>query len=314
MLKMKKLFLAISYWLIANSLFSQQLPLSNQYTLNKFSLSPAYAGTGEAFEVFGSYRNEWINIPGAPESRTISANGVICKNMGLGGMISSQSAGIFQNLSASMSYAYHIKLSGDHLLSFGLGIGMLESRVNIAGALAQADPVAANSADVHAMVLDAGFGILYRYKDLHVGISIPRMLGSKIKDVNGKTVYSLAMQQGFNIGYKYAIKNDWAIDPVVKISAVKDASLFYELAVPIIYKKKVWLAPYYKKTDMALGIGGSPYNNFLVNYSYEFSSKGIMGESGGTHEITIGWRMSSKKKSDVPAPDAKKPYYQWLNK
>jgi type IX secretion system PorP/SprF family membrane protein len=313
-MKNKILLSAISYWLIAISLHAQQLPLSNQYTINKFALSPAYAGTGEAFEIFGSYRNEWMNIPGAPEARTISANGLICKHAGLGGMISSQSAGIFQNLSASASYAYHLKLSGDHLLSFGVGIGMLESRVNIAGNVGQADPVAANSADVHSMALDAGFGILYRFKSLHVALTIPRMLSSKIKDINGKTVYSLAMQQGFNIGYKYSINNDWAIDPIVKISSVKGTSAFYELAVPIIYKKKIWLSPYYKKTDMALGVGGSPYNNLLVNYSYEFSSKGIAGQSGGTHEITNGWRMSSKKKSEVPAPDAKKPYYEWLNK
>lgn len=315
---MKKLFilclsLSTAYCLLSTAVSAQQLPLSNQYTLNKFALSPAYAGTGEAFEVFGSYRNEWMNIPGAPESKMVSANGVICKNMGLGGSIGSAQAGIFEDLSASVSYAYHAKLSGDHMLSFGLGLGMLESRVNIAGN-AQMDPIAANNADVNAMVMDAGFGILYRYKTLHVGLGIPRMLSSKIKDVNGNTVYSLAMQQGFNIGYKYAINADWAIDPIAKISMVKDASMFYELAVPLVYKNKIWFAPFYKKTDIAIAVGGSPYSNLVLNYSYEFSSKGIMGESGGTHEITIGWKMTAKKKSEVPAPDAKKPYYEWILK
>lgn len=301
-------------WLLATGLFAQQLPLSNQYTINKFSLSPAYAGTVEGFEIFGSYRNEWMNIQGAPESKMVSANGIIYKNMGLGGTISSSQAGIFQDLSASVSYAYHVRLSGSHLLSFGVGLGMLESRVNIAGSAAQSDPVAANNADVNSMVMDAGFGILYRFKSMHVALSIPRMLSSQIKDLNGNTVYTLAMQQGFNIGYKYSINNDWAIDPVVKISMVQDASLFYELAVPVIYKNKIWIAPFYKKTDMALAVGGNPYSNLIVNYSYEFSSKGIMGESGGTHEITLGWRIPSKKKSETPAPDPKKPYYEWILK
>ncbi|TAL58054.1 MAG: type IX secretion system membrane protein PorP/SprF [Bacteroidetes bacterium] len=293
---------------------AQQLPLSNQYTINKFSLSPAYAGTGEAFEVFGSYRNEWMNIAGAPESKMVSANGIICKNMGLGGTLSSQQAGIFQDLSASASYAYHVKLADKNFLSFGVGLGLLESRVNIAGSTAQSDPIAANNADVNALVMDAGFGILYRFKALHTAITIPRMISSQIKDVNGNTVYTLAMQQGFNIGYKYPINNDWAIDPVIKISMVKDASMFYELAIPVVYKNKIWIAPFYKKTDMALAVGGSPYSNLMVNYAYEFSSKGIMGESGGTHEIALGWRMVTKKKSETPAPDAKKPYYEWILK
>lgn len=315
---MKKIFLLALLifnfsFLIFNS-SAQQLPLTNQYTINKFSLSPAYAGVGDGFEVFGSYRNEWMNIQGAPESKIISANGTICKNMGLGGTLGSSQAGIFQDLSASVSYAYHVKLSEQNFLSFGVGLGMLESRVNIAGSSAQNDPIAANNADVNALVMDAGFGVLLRVKALQVGLSIPRMVSSKIKDVNGNTVYALAMQQGFNIGYKYPINNDWAIDPIVKISTVKDASLFYELAVPLIYKKKIWIAPFYKKTAMALAVGGSPYSNLLVNYSYEFSSKGIMGESGGTHEITLGWRMAAKKKSEAPAPDSKKPYYEWILK
>ena len=306
--------LLTAYCLLPICGYAQQLPLSNQYTINKFSLSPAYAGTGETFEIFGSYRNEWMNIPAAPESKIISANGVICKNMGLGGTIGTLSAGIFQDMTASISYAYHAKLSGAHTLSFGLGLGLFESRVNIAGASAQADPVAANNANVHDMVMDASFGILYRYKTLHVALSVPRMLSSQIKDVKGNTVYTLAMQQGFNIGYKYNINNDWAIDPIAKISMVKDASMFYEAAIPVIYRNKIWLSGAYKKTSMAFGLGGMPYSNFIVNYAYDFSSKGIMGQSGGTHEITIGWRMSVKKKSETPAHDSKKPYLDWILK
>lgn len=314
-MKMKKnILLLVGCSLLISGLRAQQLPLTNQYTINKFALSPAYAGTSDGFQIFGSYRNEWMNIQGAPESKTISADGLICKNMGLGGTLASRQAGIFQDLSASVSYAYHLKFGTLSNLSFGLGLGMQESRVNIAGSAAQADPIAANNADVNAMVLDAGFGVLYRIKSLHVALTLPRMLSSQIKDINGNTVYTLAAQQGFNVGYRYDINNDWAIDPIVRISMVKDASMFYELSVPVIYKKKFWIAPFYKKTDMALAVGGNPYSNLLINYSYEFSSKGIMGESGGTHEITLGWRMASKKKTDAPAPDNKKPYYQWITK
>ena len=200
------------------------------------------------------------------------------------------------------------------MLSFGLGVGMLESRINIAGASAQSDPVAANNRDVHSMGIDMGFGILYRYKALHLGLALPRMTNSMVKDVNGKTVFTYSMQQGFNIGYKFSLNNDWAIDPIAKVSMVKDASLFYELAIPIIYKKKIWLSPAYKKTDIAIAVGGMPYSNFIVNYSYEFSSTGIMGRSGGTHEIIVGWKMTAKKRSETPEHDSKKPYLDWILK
>ena len=315
---MKKLFyfffcLPTAYCLLPTCSSAQQLSLSNQYVVNKFWLSPAYAGAGEGFETFGTFRNEWMNIPGAPETKIVSANGMICKNMGLGGSVSTLQAGIFTNIAASASYAYHLQLSGSQLLSFGLGFGLLESHVDLSSSEAQNDPVAMNS-DVSALAMDASFGVLYRCKKLHAGFSVPRMLTSKIKDEDKNKVYSFGPHYRGHIGYGYAFNNDWAIDPIAVISVAENAPLFYEVAVPIIYKQKIWLAPAYKKTSIAIGIGGIPYKNFIVNYAYEFSSKGIMGGSDGSHEITIGWRMAAKKKYDAPAPDRKKPYLDWILK
>ncbi len=294
-------------------LFSQQLALSNQYLVNKFWSSPAYAGAGEGFEAFGSFRTEWMNVPGAPETKFISANGIISKNMGLGGSVSTLQAGIFTNIAASASYAYHLRLPGSQTLSFGLGLGLLESHVNLSDAGAQADPVAANS-NVSALAFDASFGMLYRIKKLSVSFSAPRMMNGKIKDSDGNKIYAFGPHYRGIVGYSYSFNNDWGIEPTAAISMAENAPLFYDIAVPVVYKKKVWLSPIYKKTHIAIGIGGIPYSSFVVNYSYEFSSTGIMGESGGTHEITIGWRMSARKKSDVPAPDSKKPYIDWILK
>ena len=309
----KILLFASSFWLLASGSFAQQLPLSNQYTINKFSLSPAYAGTGDGFEIFGTYRHDWVGVPGSPLTKFISADGMVCKGMGLGGTISSQEAGIFRNQTASLSYAYHLKLGAAQTLSFGLALGLLDSHVDVAGTSAQADPVAANHQGINSLVFNGGFGVLYRCKGFHFGISLPNG-GTQIKNANGVGVYSFVPQINGSIGYKYSFNNDWTIDPILKISKVYQGGPFYEVAFPIIYKQKVWLAPIYKKTSIAVGIGAVPYKNFIAQYSYEFASMGIMGQSSGTHEITIGWRMPVKKKTDVPAPDSKKPYYQWLNK
>ena len=312
----KRIFiLTIGAWLLGSFLFAQQLPLTNQYTLNNLALSPALAGTGDGFEIFGSYRNEWLNIPGAPETKMISANGPILKNMGLGGAISLQSAGIFENISASAFYAYHAKFAGGHTVSLGAGIGLLESRVNLAGAAGQSsDPVVANNADVTAMTMDCGFGLAYSFKNLRAGISVPRLISNQVHNEDGEKIWSLILHDGFHVNYLVSLTGDWGIDPTARILSATNAPMFYELAVPVVYKKKIWISPIYKKTDIALGIGGIPYSNLIFNYAYEFSSKGIMGESGGTHEITLGWRFDAKKKSELPAPDPKKPYIDWILK
>lgn len=310
---MKKIFsLSILSLLVSVSL-AQQISLGNQYVVNKYWLSPAYAGAGEGFEAFGTFRSEWMNIAGAPETKIITANGAICKNMGLGGSVSTLQAGIFTNISANASYAYHLKMGSTQSLSFGLGLGLVESHVDLSNSSVQADPVAVNS-DVSALAMDASFGVLYRFKSLHAGFSIPRMLNTKIKDEDKNKVYSLGPHYVTHVGYGHSFNSDWAIDPMAVISIAENAPVHYQVAVPIIYKQKIWLSPAYKKTSMAIGVGGIPYSNLIVNYSYEFASKGIMGESGGTHEITVGWRMAAKKKSDAPAPDRKKPYLDWILK
>lgn len=292
---------------------SQQLPLNNQYIVNKFSLSPAYAGAGDALEVFGSFRNDWAGISGAPETKTISANGMVCKNMGLGGTIGTYQAGIFKNNSASLSYAYHLQLGGSQWLSFGLGLGLIENHIVLADGSSQSDPIAMNNASMNSTSLDAAFGILYRCKKFHFGIDVPRLLSSKIKNADGKEVYAFAMHDGFHISYSYSCRKDWQIDPFARFMMAQNAPSTYEVAVPIKYKQKFWIAPAYKKKSMAVSFGCVPYDNFIVNYTYEFASAGIMGQSSGTHEISIGYRLMKQKK-DQPAPDSKKPYYEWLNK
>lgn len=309
----RTLLFASGFCLSASALFAQQLSLSNQYVVNQSFLSPAYSGASGGFEVFGTYRKEWADVAGAPETKMISANGIICKNMGVGGSITSQQAGIFQNISASANYAYHLKLASVHQLSFGLGLGLLESRVNLAGNAAQSDPVAMNNQDVNDLVLDANFGALYRFKKIYAGVTVPRLLSSKIKSDQDTVIYSLAPHYRNYVGYSYSINKDWGIDPVAVVSFAENSPMFYEVAVAVKFQQRIWLSPIYKKSEIAIGLGGIPYDNFVVNYSYEFASKGIMGEAGGSHEISIGWRMMQKKK-DQPKPDAKKPYYEWLNK
>jgi len=104
----------------------------------------------------------------------------------------------------------------------------------------------------------------------------------------------------------------YRIEPTGVIWQTENAPMFYEIALPINYQNKICLTPKYKKSSIAIGLGLSLCTNFIMNYSYEFSSTGIAAKSSVTHEITFGWRLS-KKKDNQPAPDSKKPYYDWIN-
>ncbi|OFX36448.1 MAG: hypothetical protein A2X08_14625 [Bacteroidetes bacterium GWA2_32_17] len=289
-----------------NKVNAQQIFLSNQHIVNKYSLSPAYAGTGELFGVFGSYRRDWMGVSGAPELKVISANGSVCKNMGLGGSISAQQAGIFTNLSAMLSYAYHVKLSGSSFLSFGLGIGILEKHLDLSNNESINDPYV-YTVDRTSSMLDASFGILFRYKNLSFGFGSPRVLSNK--ESESRFIWT---NRQVHLQYKFSFNNTWAVEPTI-LYLPKEPQ-FAEISLPIIYQQKIWLNLLYKKSSMGIGVGAKLKSNFVFNYTYELYQRGIASSSGGTHEITLGWKLINKKNDGQPKPDNKKPYYDWVNK
>ncbi|MEI6488647.1 MAG: PorP/SprF family type IX secretion system membrane protein [Bacteroidota bacterium] len=301
------LLLAGSLGLIPQQMLSQQISLSNQYVVNKFSISPAYAGAGDNLEVFGSYRRDWMGVTAAPETKSIYANGIIGKHMGLGGNVTSMQAGIFTNLSANLNYAYHVHINGNHFISLGLGLGVIENHLDLSSKGAQDDPVA-NAANRTTTMMDASFGIVYRNRKLDVGFSAPRLLSNAAVD---KHMYFLSSQYQGHIGLKQNLNKSWTIAPIAIVSMPQNAPLFYEIAVPVMYQNKIWIAPSYKKSSIAVSIGARLLTSLVFNYSYEFASSGIASQSSGTHEITLGWRFA-KKKTDEPTPDSKKPYYEWV--
>ena len=291
-----------------NQLEAQQISLSNQYVINRFALSPAYAGISENTGVFGSYRKDWVGFDGTPRTNFFSANGTISDNMGIGGSITSLQAGIFTNLSAMLYYAYHVQFSGNHNVSFGIGLGLLENHLDLSDYSNESDPVI-NNLNRNSTAFDASFGILYRNKNLHVGFSSPRLIGTR------KGNYLLWPHRQTHIGYKYAFNNTWAIDPMLIVYLPGDAPVYYEMAIPVVYQNKIWLTLAFKKSSRSIGIGAKLKDNLLMNYSFEYSDEEGYGRgSSGIHEISIGWKFNKKNNNDLPKPDNKKPYYEWINK
>ena len=68
------LSILLSFALLVSFVNAQQIPLDNQYHINPFSLSPAFAGHNNNFEMFLDYRNRWGGIEGAPKVSNLNMN------------------------------------------------------------------------------------------------------------------------------------------------------------------------------------------------------------------------------------------------
>lgn len=297
---------------------AQQLPLDNQYLINSFALSPAFAGSNGAIESFILYRHNFIGITGAPVTKSFNINGALNEKMGLGGHISSNEIGIFRNLSSSLGYAYRVNLNQEHVLFFGLSAGVLGNSVNLSQSKAElADPVLASNGSISSTLFDASSAIGYRYRKLSAGIVIPTLLEGSLK--NGEnTVFTNKRHAILHASYLSDINKDWQIASFALLRKTSSADFFPELAAIARYRQQCWLGGTYRMGNtFAMNVGAVFYGKVAFNYSYEFG-QGLLANSSGSHEISIGFVLDRKQKSlgtsifNSEIIPSKKPYFKWL--
>ncbi len=313
---MRRFYTLIICLFCLGSISAQQIPINNQYLLNKYSLSPAYAGINNNFEGFFTYRNSWVGIDGAPKTNLVNINGLVGKNTGLGLSITSDNIGIFQNFSAQLSYAYHLKISNSQLLSFGISGGILKNQINLSNSNSnfggQIDNVIANRQTIEGNTFDVCVGVLYKFKGLNVGIVVPELIENRIRNNsdNNNTLYRVKRHYVGHISYLYDINKNLQIEPYIISRTVINSPMQIEVATLLKYKKQIWAGATFRKGScFGLSFGGTLKEKFVMNYTYEFFGTGMLGNSSGTHEISIGYLFIKHKSNSK----SKQPYYKWTN-
>lgn len=303
--------------LISGFAYSQQHLPDNQYMVNKFSLSPAYAGTEESFEGYMTYRQNWVGYKDAPQSEFISVNGPMQKS-GIGAYVINNRAGVFRNNLVSLSYAYHVKINEDQKIHLGISAGFLYSSIDFSSVTNQdiIDPVIGENRFSEGSTGDAAFGAAYQFRQIHVGITLPRLLESKINNqFTDKTIYTLPRSYRFHITNSFNLNNDGKIEPYLILSKTSHSSVFYEVAAMYKYKNRLWAGINYKKNN-AFGLFiGLIYNRYVMNFSYEGGFSGPVSKTPGTYEVTLGILIGKSKKitNDLPFIKSSKPYNEWIH-
>lgn len=313
---MRKLILSIAIFSLVYSAFSQQLLNDNHYQVNKFSLSPAFAGFNGNYESFLMYKKYWTGVQDAPEKRMFSLNGPMFRNMGIGATVCNETAGIFNNLQVNVSYAYRFSLSKDHAFSLGLYAGIIDNNIEyFMNSQTEMDPILIQNIENRGAGLDAGFGVNYRWKKLVVGVAIPKLLSPSF-DGSQKhpSPVSSAHFRGFAM-YNIDITPDFNIEPIVYVSKAPISELYYSISALVKYRDMMWLSASYNASG-AIGLGvGATYSRFALSYQYDLGVAGLPTYGGATHEIAIGMLIGknneSKETLSVFKTATSQPYQNW---
>ncbi len=298
---MDKRFFIIIIFLLTLSIFgiSQQIPLNNQYVINKTSLIPALSGYSGNIESFVTYRQSWIGIKGAPRLALFDINGALNEKMGLGFSFMTEKTGNFSQNYLFATYSYHQYFSKKLSLSAALSPMFFSNQIDFSTVRSfgtHLDPMLQNSDNLSASTFDIGISLALIAGNFNVGVSIPQTIGMTLKFNNSGSNFSLKRHYFAFVSYLYE-RGDWKFEPMATMRTTATSPFDYGINMMLKYKNKIWTnIGYNANTSVLISVGALSGNNLAISYSYEFGFSGIAAASMGTHEITLGFLIKPAKK------------------
>lgn len=310
---------AIAFLILSLDVWAQQLPLSGQYVINPAFLSPAFNGHNTNYEAFLGYQRSWLGVQGAPELKLFTLNGPIGESMGLGGAVIDDQVGIFRSLQMQVSYAYHLQVQDHSTLSFGAQAGMIDQQIRVTQSTTY-DPALALVQGNQKKHFNLGVGINYRWKHLDAGIVLPYLLenATTVGDTS-QSAYVQARHYRMYARYLIDLTPDIALTPVAVLSSTLNSTHF-DANVLVNYKDFAWLGLGYNSGNtFNLHVGGLPLAWLSMQYSFGVGGSGILAESAGSHEFTLGILIGADESTSTSIfrrkpGEKQKEYYKWLDR
>lgn len=286
---------------LAANASAQLVSASGQNYINRFSVAPAFAGFNGNHEAFIGYRSYMTGINGATKLLTADVNGNIGGNMGYGVQIINEKSGNFSNMFAAVSYAYNVELSSDMNLSFALSPAVVRSAFNLGGIKTYSsaiDPTFANEAGLSGTGFDAGFSLMFNFRDLYFSINAPRLICQDLKFQNGINNYDRTIYG--TVSYAIAADN-WEFEPIADVIYAMEGGLDWRGSLAIKYNNRAWLCgSYCSQKWVGIGAGFSATNRIAVNYQYELGMSDLAKSCNGTHEVSVGFMISKSNTKRKP--------------
>ena len=299
-----KLLLVICLAGMAGKGYSQQNPVMTHYLVNPYLYNPAVVGqNGTSFNMH--YRKQWVDMPDAPDTKILTAQGMFKNKYGLGAKVYMDKAHIIENYALKISYAYYIRTKKNpetHYLSIGLSAGMKHQRLNFdeANIESNLDPNIFYDGAAKS-VFDADAGINYFVKGFRIGGSIANLAPntynyrSNTSSLEFKPSYHIYGNAGYDI--KFGSGKDLTLTPSVLARYIPNIPFQFDGNLLFDFKNIFWLGGGYRYNNAGVfGLAGFRIHDMVgVNYSYEQSVDGFQTQLGSTHEFSVEVRFNKGK-------------------
>lgn len=336
---MKKLYTLLLLMFNMLVVQAQQKPHYTQYILNNYVLNPAVTGIENYYDLKISGRDQWVGLSGAPRTTYLTIHGPIGKedtkttptsfeipggnprgeaywesytpskpHHGIGLMVVNDHTGNFNNLTANVTYAYHIGLTPTTNLSAGFGAGINHLHRDLSktdfGDGITTDP-AQTSNNLNQLKPDFNAGLWLYSPNFFVGLSAQQIIPQNISYGN-----STAPMQGKGVshffataGYRFLLNDNINALPSVMVKYISGTPTNpqFDFNIKLQYLDLLWAGASYRWQDGYAGmIGLNVANTFNFGYAYDYTKTALNTTSKGTHELIIGFLIGNRYKDTCP--------------
>lgn len=315
-----------------------QDPEFSQYYAAPLYLNPAFTGTSIDHRFMANYRNQWPNIARGYESYAFSYDyNMDYYNSGIGFLAVVDKAGTAGMKSSHFNFLYSYKwnISDKWVISSGLNFGYGSRSINFNklifgdqlqfdgdGSIPSDDPALFNLGN--ANYFDFNAGLLAYNQTFWIGVAASHLNEPNRSLVNEEA--SIPIKTTFHGGIRIPLYwGPFKKDRVSTLSpsfVYKSQGNFSQLDVGAYFLyDPIALGLWYRgipikqnvadniSQDAAVVILGFQFEKIEVGYSYDFTVSELGPISGGTHEISLQYKLAvlsnsrtKKKQKYIPCP------------
>ena len=306
---MKKIALFFVSICLGATSYSQQLPQITQHMINNYAINPAVSGMYDYYQVKTTIRNQWVGFTDAPRTTILSIYGKKSERVGLGGLVFNDQTGPTSRVGGSASYTYSFPLTRSVKMSFALSGGFTQFKITKQGLnILNLNDRILLGGDVVRSAPDATFGFNMYGNKWYLGAAIPQLLSVNLNLMSDdytriyNEVSQANLERHFYVlgAYKHSFNPFWSIEPSLLLKSVKAAPLQADFGVKTTYDDRLWFGMDYRNNgEMAVLLGYSIKERYLIGYSYDIPSSDMSVSSSGSHEFMIGIRFLAANESEI---------------
>lgn len=213
--------------------------------------------------------------------------------------------GAFTNLSFNGGYAYHLPISEDAIVSFGISATINNANFDRNKARVSDefdDPLyqlyASGELNRYSLYLNPGIAIYS--SSFYISYGINRVLGNGLGSGQVLGIDGVETQHNLMAATYINVSADFLLSPGILFSyKALSPSAFYA-TTKIYYKEKIWLGLNYRNQDAVGGSFGFFFSDkYKLSYAYDVPVAKLNNSFGSTHEIVFGILL---KKGSAPKP------------